>query len=516
MLPSVSENFQEEKIMTQPLITSRTDWNEGLINNITKIIEEVAHEELDIDPSKDIYPNQIEIIPAEMMIDAYASVGMPVNYSHWSFGKEFLKNWTKYQKGRMGLAYEIVINSNPCISYLMEENPAITQALVIAHAAIGHNFVFKNNFMFREWTTPSSIIDYMIFAKNYIKECEEKYGEDEVEQLLDAAHALSTHAVDKQKRKHKKKKTEEDKLKEEAKKADDKHKDMDIIIQTTSVVAPEKEKTDQDLDRVNDEENILYFIYKHAPNMPQWKKEILRIVYKIQQYFYPQGQDKTLNEGMATFTHFHIMDTLEQRGIISPDAQLAWLHLHSNVVYQPNMRSKHYDGSFNPYALGLDILREIKRICEYPTKEDQEWFPHLAGEDWRKQIKLAVTDYRDESFIEQFLTPNLMRKYNMMSVNYTGSKGIVTEISDDIGYRNMRRSLAAQYNPINFIPDIVVSGARMRADRMLTLEYRPYLGRSLHEATAKKTLAHVKALWGYDVEIVENAGDDVYRVLYRT
>src|SRR5271167_4142133 len=222
--------------MTQPLITSRTDWTPELITDITKIIEEVAHDELDIDPSKDIYTNQIEIIPAEMMIDAYASIGMPINYSHWSFGKQFLKNWNKYQKGRMGLAYEIVINSNPCISYLMEENPAITQALVISHAAIGHNYVFKNNFMFKEWTTPGSIIDYMIFAKNYIKECEEKYGEDEVELFIDAAHALSTHAVDKQKRKHQKKKTEEDKMKEDADKADEKQKDLDIIIATTSVV----------------------------------------------------------------------------------------------------------------------------------------------------------------------------------------------------------------------------------------------------------------------------------------
>src|SRR5271167_3710529 len=498
--------------MTQPLITSRTDWTEDLLTEVTHHIEEVAFEELDIDPSKDIYTNQIEIIPAEMMIDAYASIGMPVNYNHWSFGKEYLKNWNKYQKGKMGLAYEIVINSDPCISYLMEENPAITQALVIAHAGIGHNFVFKNNDMFKEWTTPGSIIDYMIFAKNYIKSCEEKYGEDEVELFIDAAHALSTHAIDKQKRKHKK--TEEDLMKEDADKADEKQKDLDIIIATTSVVEKEKEQTDKDLDKVDDEENILYFIYKRAPNMPQWKKEILRIVYKIQQYFYPQGQDKVLNEGMATFTHFHIMDTLEKKGIISPDAQMAWLHLHSNVVFQPNMHSKHYEGRFNPYALGLDILREVKRVCEYPTKEDEEWFPHLVGEDWRKQIKLAVTDYRDESFIEQFMTPNLMRRYNMMSVDYAGSKGKVIEISDDIGYRNMRRTLASQYNPINFIPDITVSAARMRSDRLLTLEYHPYSGRSLHKVSAKKTLAYVKALWGYDVEVVQDVGDDVKKVLF--
>ena len=38
----------------------------------------------------DTYPNQLEIITAEQMMDAYTSVGMPVSYNHWSFGKHFL------------------------------------------------------------------------------------------------------------------------------------------------------------------------------------------------------------------------------------------------------------------------------------------------------------------------------------------------------------------------------------------------------------------------------------------
>ena len=70
----------------------------------------------------DTFPNQLEVITAEQMMDAYASVGMPVNYRHWSYGKEFIATEKNYKRGHMGLAYEIVINSEPCISYLMEEN----------------------------------------------------------------------------------------------------------------------------------------------------------------------------------------------------------------------------------------------------------------------------------------------------------------------------------------------------------------------------------------------------------
>ena len=113
----------------------------------------------------DTYPNQLEIITAEQMMDAYASVGMPVNYRHWCFGKQFIATEKNYKRGHMGLAYEIVINSNPCIAYLMEENTMAMQALVIAHAAYGHNCFFKGNYLFRMWTDAASIIDYLVYAQ---------------------------------------------------------------------------------------------------------------------------------------------------------------------------------------------------------------------------------------------------------------------------------------------------------------------------------------------------------------
>lgn len=39
----------------------------------------------------DTYPHQIEVITSEQMMDAYSSVGMPINYPHWSFGKSSLR-----------------------------------------------------------------------------------------------------------------------------------------------------------------------------------------------------------------------------------------------------------------------------------------------------------------------------------------------------------------------------------------------------------------------------------------
>jgi len=66
--------------------------------------------------SLNIYSNQVEVISSEQMLDAYASLGMPILYRHWSFGKCLVRHQRMYQKGLTCLAYEIVIKSNPCIS----------------------------------------------------------------------------------------------------------------------------------------------------------------------------------------------------------------------------------------------------------------------------------------------------------------------------------------------------------------------------------------------------------------
>ena len=176
------------------------DWNEKTIIEADKIVSRIAEDYLGLST----YPNQFEIISSEQMLDAYSLIGLPLSYNHWKFGKDFVINQNKYKKGRMGLAYELVINSNPCISYNMEDNTTCLMLLVLAHAAYGHNHFFKNNYLFKQWTNADSIIDYMVFAKKFIAQCEEKYGYEEVEMVLDSCHALMNYGVDKYKKPRKK------------------------------------------------------------------------------------------------------------------------------------------------------------------------------------------------------------------------------------------------------------------------------------------------------------------------
>ena len=150
-----------------PLFTG-PNWDYGGLRRVYDAVERIALEELGLD----VYPVQIEVITSEQMLDAYASVGLPLMYRHWSFGKRFAYHETLYRKGLQGLAYEIVINSNPCICYIMEENSMTMQTLVIAHAAFGHNHFFKNNYLFRQWTDANGILDYLSFARDYVQKCE--------------------------------------------------------------------------------------------------------------------------------------------------------------------------------------------------------------------------------------------------------------------------------------------------------------------------------------------------------
>src|SRR5690554_5686786 len=142
-------------------ISTGSEWTFELIQKYDEEIAKCAAEF-----GLDTYPNQVEVITPDQLMDAYSSVGMPEGYHHWSFGKQLLQTSKGYQRGQMGLAYEIVINSNPCIAYLMEENTLPMQALVIAHASYGHNSFFKGNYLFRTWTDASAIIDYLVFARD--------------------------------------------------------------------------------------------------------------------------------------------------------------------------------------------------------------------------------------------------------------------------------------------------------------------------------------------------------------
>jgi stage V sporulation protein R len=480
------------------------DWDFQTLQRIHDACEEIAISELGLDT----YPNQIEVITAEQMLDAYSSVGMPLFYKHWSFGKHFAHQEAFYRKGLMGLAYEIVINSSPCISYLMEENTATMQALVIAHAAFGHNHFFKNNYLFKQWTDANGILDYLDFAKNYIAQCEERHGRLAVEQTLDAAHALMSHGIDR----YPGKKTLD--LRAEEKRAGERRQheesafnDLWRTVPTGPIKSPELLNTERRRKLLGmPQENLLYFLEKTAPRLQPWQREVIRIVRHIAQYFYPQSQTKVMNEGTATYVHYRIMTRLHEQGQISDGNFLEFLQSHTNVVFQPEFDDQRFSG-FNPYALGFAMMQDIEGIVTNPDAEDRQWFPDIAGTgDATAVLRDIWANYRDESFISQFLSPRLMRRLRLFHLHDDPRESagvLVSAIHNERGYRRVRSELARQYDVGYIDPNIEVVDVDLAGDRRLILHHSVVKGAQLNEIDAKRVLQHLADLWSYDVSLSE-------------
>ncbi|WP_337267347.1 SpoVR family protein [Oryzifoliimicrobium ureilyticus] len=503
--------------MTRERLFEGSDWDFATLQRIHDACEDIALKELGLD----VYPNQIEVITSEQMLDAYSSTGMPLFYRHWSFGKHRAHHEAFYRRGMRDLAYEIVINSSPCISYLMEENTATMQTLVIAHAAFGHNHFFKNNYLFKLWTDAEGILDYLDFAKGYITRCEERYGEAIVEKTLDAAHALMSHGVHRHAGKTKldlrleEKRLQERRLHEEQ---------MFNDLWRTVPTGPKRNAADISLDKRRaalglPQENILYFLEKSAPRLMPWQREILRIVRHVAQYFHPQRQTKVMNEGTATYVHYQIMTRLHERGQISDGNYLEFLKSHSNVVFQPNYDDRRFSG-FNPYALGFAMMQDIERIVTKPTEEDRAWFPDIAGRnDVMGVLRGIWADFRDESFISQYLSPHLMRQWRLFHLydDPEQTEGmLVSAIHDERGYRRIRRQLSKEYDigwtdPLIEIVDVDLSG-----DRRLLLRHDIINNAQLDATEAQRVLQHLADLWSYDVLLQEVDREQTIREIAAT
>jgi stage V sporulation protein R len=168
-------------------------------------------------------------------------------------------------------------------------------------------------------------------------------------------------------------------------------------------------------------------------------------------------------------------------------------------VYQPPITSKYYSG-INPYALGFAMMRDIRRICEDPTDEDRQWFPEIAGKDWLETLDFAMRNFKDESFIAQYLSPKLIRDFHFFAVldDDQEEKLRVSAIHDDAGYQYVRGKLAEQYNLGNREPNIQVWSVDSHGNRALTLRHTQFQRRPLNQQT-EEVLKHVTRLWGFDV-----------------
>ena len=220
-----------------------------------------------------------------------------------------------------------------------------------------------------------------------------------------------------------------------------------------------------------------------------------------------------MNEGWACFWHYHILNEMYDEGLVSDRFMMEFLHSHSSVVMQPEYNSPYYSG-INPYALGFSMFMDIKRVCQSPTEEDYKYLPSIAGKDWLETVHFAMQNFKDESFISQFLSPKVIRDFKLFALEDDSAKPFiaVSAIHDERGYQIIKEKLSAQYNLSNLEPNIQVHNVDVRGDRSLTLRYIPQRGIPLGESK-DEVMRHLHRLWKFDVRLEQDNGDSGVEVI---
>ena len=414
------------------------------------------------------YPQEFEIIGFNEMLGYEAYVGMPSRYPHWSFGKSYEKNKTLYSFNLTGLPYEMVINSNPCLAYLMRENTLQLQILTMAHV-YGHNDFFKNNRLFKEGTRAKLALEMFKLDGEIIREYINApgIGYEKVERILDAAHAIRYNIGRVIGRKEI---TDEEIRKnriDDYKKAIENKSilDMDMVIEEPI------------LDKIPLEpyDDVVGFIIKYG-KLEEWEKDIVRIVKRETEYFMPQIETKTMNEGWASYWHYNILKSLD----LPEGLHFEFLKRHNDVV-APIL------GGLNPYYVGFKMFEDIER---------------RYGKDKIFEVRAME---RDASFIRRYLTQELCEELNLFQYGKKSFDYVIEEVSDEGGWKEIRDNLAFTAG-LGSIPYIRVTDLNTR-DLTLTLEH-VYDGRELEATYAKETLKYVQQLWGYKVRLLTKNKDN--------
>jgi stage V sporulation protein R len=426
----------------------------------------------------DCYPQEFEVCDHSQMLGYMAYHGMPAHYPHWSYGKSYEKTKTMYDHGVSGLPYEMVINSDPCLAYLMRDNSLCLQILTIAHV-YGHNDFFKCNFNFRTATRADQTLSQFKTRADRVRDYSEdpSIGEERVEALLDSAHALSMSC----RRNPGIRKLSPSEQRERQIEAAQPRSDPFAHLHRRQA------HREPDLKRVplEPEEDILLFIRDHNRHLQAWEQDLLTIVHEEAQYFLPQIETKIMNEGWASYWHHRIMNTID----LPQEIYLEFLVRHNQVICP-------HPGSINPYHVGFKVWHEIERRFDAPTGEELAAYGEPPKSGREKIFEVRESD-RDVSFLRRFLTEGLMRELDLFEFEPRGDNLVVTKVADEDSWQQVKETLLRTVG-MHAQPVIKIHDADYGNNRALYLKH-DHDGRDLHIGYAEKTLSHLNRLWGHRV-----------------
>ncbi|QQK79490.1 SpoVR family protein [Salicibibacter cibi] len=417
----------------------------------------------------DYFPMRYEVCPADI-IYTFGAYGMPTRFSHWSFGKQFHKMKVQYDLG-LSKIYELVINSNPCYAFLLNNNSLIQNQLIVAHV-LAHSDFFKNNYRFR--MTRQDMVESMGATAERIAAYEHEHGKQEVETFLDAVLAIQEH-VDPGMTIRRREGEHEEKVRNSAS-----TQYADLWEQDRPANPQEKKKKQKF--PLEPEKDVMWFIEENSLELEEWQRDIMTMMREEMLYFWPQMETKIMNEGWASYWHARIMREMD---LTSAEA-IEFSQLNANVI----MPSK---TSINPYYLGLKIFEDIEERYDNPNEEMKErGVVPGRGRDKIFEVRELETD---QSFIRNYLTQDFVEREDLYVFARKGSNYEVV----DKDWTNIRDELVASRVNGGFPHITVTNGDYLKAGELLLTHN--YEGTELDVTYLEKTLPYLYQLWGRPVHL---------------
>jgi len=455
----------------------------------------------------DFFEVRFEMLDYRMMNQVAAYDGFPTRYPHWRFGMEYERMSKSYAYG-LHRIYEMVINTDPCYAYLLSSNLRVDQKLVMAHV-YGHGDFFKNNLWFAH--TNRKMLDEMANHASRVSRYVTRYGLEQVENFLDACLSLDNlidiHASGIRRRPAPEVEPAEP---ETVHKMPAKNY-MDAFINPPEFLAAQQRRLEEAAQQrqhfpEDPERDVLLFLLEHAP-LENWQYDVLDIVREEATYFAPQRQTKIMNEGWASFVHTHIMT---ERALDANELIDYAEHHAGTVAVHP--------GHLNPYALGLELYRDIEdrwnrgafgaayEACDQAQTRRQWDYQLGLG---RKKVFEVRRIYNDIGFIDEFLTEDFAREHQLFAFDYNQKNHDYEIASRD--FQDVKRRLLFQLT--NFgQPSIEIVDGNYENRGELYLIHR-HDGIDLDLPFAQDTLQNLYALWKRPAHL-ETQVKDEGRVLF--
>ena len=466
----------------------------------------------------DFFPVIFEMLSYDQMNEIAAYGGFPSRYPHWRFGMEFERLSRSHEYG-LSKIYEMVINNNPSIAYLLEGNSLTDQKLVMCHV-LGHVDFFKNNFAFRatDLDAAGPVLDPVSrrgpgYAPNRrwidrianhaaaVRRIVERYGVGRVEELIDQCLSLenlidphSAFAV-------RRRAVEDDDEPRAVEVPRLRAKDyMESFINPAEYL--EAERTRLEAARAaaqrrfprEPDQDVLRFLLEAAP-LERWERTVLGVIRDEAYYFAPQAQTKIMNEGWASYWHSRLMT----------ERVLDWSEVIDSAEDNAGVMATH-GRALNPYKLGAELFRSVEERWdrgqfgrEWEACDDLDALRHwdLRLGLGRQKIFEVRALYNDVTFIDEFLTPEFAAERRLFAFDWSRRNERYEVSSRDFAVikGKLLAGLANAGHPI-----VRVLDANYENKGELLLEH-DHQGVDLRQDYARDTLRALVRIWKRPVAI---------------